>query len=370
MRPLAIGALVVVVTAALRTQPGPGLTGDHLAISATLVVIAAATLAVIRPLSAAPAVEVAMFALLVAAAAALVGLQPDGPGLLAVFPAVVAAALHLPAGRAVLVAGLAIAAIVVAWLIGGNSSAIAIVLNVFGIAAFFLLALFLRRYREANEHARQLIAELNETRAAQAEAAALAERQRLAREMHDVLAHSLSGLALNLEGARLMAERAGTDPRVTEAIHRAQRLAKTGLDEARDAIGMLRGESLPDPTRLAELTRDFEVDTGIACTFALEGPERELAPDARLTVYRVAQEALTNVRKHAQPERVELRLLYEDTGTELTVQDHAADADRSAPGDGTGYGLTGMRERAELLGGTLTAQATDDGFRVALWIPT
>jgi signal transduction histidine kinase len=369
MRPLAVAALVVVFTAALRIQPRPGLTGDHLGVTAALVVVAIGTLAVVRPVSGKPVLQGAMLALLVLAAAALVGLQPNGPGYLAVFPAIIAAALHLSTRRAALVAGLAVVAIGVGWIIGGNKSVTAIVLNEFGIVAFFLLALFLRRYREANDRAQRLIAELNETRAAQAEAAALAERQRLARDMHDVLAHSLSGLALNLEGARLLAERSGTDPRITEAIHRAQRLAKAGLDEARDAIGMLRGESLPDPARLAELARDFEADTGVACTFVVSGSERELASDARLTVYRVAQEALTNIRKHAQPERVEISLTFDDRGTELTIQDHSA-GNRIASGDGTGYGLTGMRERAELLGGTLHAGRTDDGFRVALWIPT
>jgi signal transduction histidine kinase len=371
MRPLALSAVVVVVAAASRTQPEPGLKGDHLAVLAALVVLAVGILAVMRPLSAAPAVQGPILAAVVLGAAGLVGVQPNGPGFLGVFPAVVSAALHLPTSRAALVAGLAGAAIGVAWAIGGGyHSVTGIVLNEFGIAAFFLLALFLRRYREANDHARQLIFELNETRSAQAEAAALGERQRLAREMHDVLAHSLSGLALNLEGARLMAERADADPRITEAIHRAQRLAKTGLEEARDAIGMLRGESLPDPARLAELAANFEVDTGVACTFALDGLQRELASDVRLTVYRVAQEALTNIRKHAHPDRVELRLVFDDTGIALTVEDHRSDGNLPAPGDGTGYGLTGMRERAELLGGTLTAAPTPDGFRVALWIPT
>src|SRR4029077_14513234 len=84
-----------------------------------------------------------------------------------------------------------------------------------------------RRFREANEHAQELIAELEQTRAAQAEAAALGERQRLAREMHDVLAHSLSGLVLNLEGARLLASREGAAPDLTDAIDRSHRLAKT-----------------------------------------------------------------------------------------------------------------------------------------------
>jgi len=89
---------------------------------------------------------------------------------------------------------------------------------------------------------------------------------------------------------------------------------------------------------------------------------------AGLALYRVAQEALTNITKHACPERVELRLAYEPRAVRLTVEDFAA-ADRTVPAGvpgGDGYGLAGMRERAELLGGTLTAEATGRGFRVEL----
>jgi signal transduction histidine kinase len=306
----------------------------------------------------------------VIAAAVLVGLQSDGAGFLAVFPAVSAAALRLPAGPAVVVALLAAAALAIAWAVGGgHHGTVGIVLNEFGVAAFFLLALFARRYLEANERAQRLIVELNETRAAQAQAAALAERQRLAREMHDVLAHSLSGLVLNLESARLMAGRVDNDPKLADAISRAQRLAKTGLEEARRAIGMLRGDALPGPERLAEMAADFEADTGVACSFYVEGEKRELHADGRLTLYRVVQEALTNIRKHAKPDRVLIRLVYQPAGTELSVEDHSVNRDWPTPGDGTGYGLTGMRERAELLGGTLTAGPTADGFGVKLWIP-
>ena len=94
-----------------------------------------------------------------------------------------------------------------------------------------------------------------------------------------------------------------------------------------------------------------------------------LGSDSNLTFYRVAQEALTNIRKHACPDRVELRVAYEPDGTRLTIEDFQTHEHRPAPGDGTGYGLTGMRERAALLGGTLTAGPTIEGFRVELWVP-
>jgi signal transduction histidine kinase len=266
------------------------------------------------------------------------------------------------------VAGVAVAAVALAAAVGGHWAIEGAVQVEFGVVAFYLLATVARRLRESNVRAERLLAELEETRKAQAVAAALGERQRLAREMHDVLAHSLSGLVLNLEGARLLAGREGADPKVVEAIERASRLAKTGLEEARRAIGMLRDEALPGPKRLQSLASEFEGDSGIACALSVTGRERELGGDTRLTVYRVAQEALTNIRKHAQPQRVELCLAYEPSGTRLIIEDFEGSGERR-PGDGSGYGLTGMRERAELIGGTLTVGSTRGGFRVELWVP-
>jgi len=227
-----------------------------------------------------------------------------------------------------------------------------------------------RSWPSTCQRAELLLRELEQTRAAQAQAATLAERQRLAREMHDVLAHSLSGLVLNLEGAMLLAGQGGADPQVSAAIGRAHRLAKTGLQEARRAIGMLRDDALPGPQRLMDLAAEFEADGGVACQVMVTGDEADLSADARLTLYRVAQEALTNIRKHARAGRVEIRLAYEPSGTRLTIEDFDRRGELPAPGEGTGYGLTGMRERAELLGGTLTAGPTDGGFRVELWVPT
>ena len=256
-----------------------------------------------------------------------------------------------------------------AWLANGRAPIAGIILNDFGILAFFLLSLFARRLRESNQRAELLLGELEQTRAAQTQAAALAERQRLAREMHDVLAHSLSGLVLNLETARLLASQGGADRQVGDVIDRARRLARTGLEEARRAIGMLHDDALPGPERLAGLAAEFESDTGVPCKVAVTGDGRDLGTESRLTFYRVTQEALTNIRKHARADRVEIRLAYEPAGTRLTIEDFGSCRERQASADGTGYGLTGMRERAELLGGTLTAGPTDGGFLVELWVP-
>jgi signal transduction histidine kinase len=369
IRALSIAAIVFVAVTSFQARPAPGGHGQALGVALVLVVFCGASIAAMRLTRAQPAVQMAVPLLAVAGAATLVGLQANGAAFLGIFPALGFAALVLPVRLSAVVAGAAIAAVSAAWLSNGRASIAGIVLNDFAIVAIYLLSLFARRLRESNQRAELLLSELEQTRAAQAQAATLAERHRLAREMHDVLAHSLSGLVLNLEGAMLLADQGGADPQVRDAIHGAHRLAKTGLQEARRAIGMLRDDALPGPQRLADLAAEFEADTGVPCHVTVTGTQAELGADARLTVYRVAQEALTNIRKHARPSRVELRLAYQPGGTRLSIEDFGGCSERPAPDEGTGYGLTGMRERAELLGGTLTAGPTDGGFRVELQVP-
>jgi signal transduction histidine kinase len=305
----------------------------------------------------------------VAGSAVLVAMQHMGIALLGVMPAVSAAALRFPLRLSVVVAAVAVVAFALAgaaaeWPVAGT------LLDEFAIVAFFVMALFTRRLGESNERTRGLLEEVQRTRDAEARAAAMAERQRLAREMHDVLAHSLSGLVLNLESASLLAEREHVDPELAATINRARGLARSGLAEARGAIGMLRDDALPGPDRLPELALGFESDSGVRCSLSVTGEARELGNDARLTLYRIAQEALTNVRKHAHADRVDVRLDYEPSGTRLTVEDVEAPGRLPVRADGPGYGLTGMRERAELIGATLEAGPTGHGFRVQLWVPT
>ena len=373
LRPLGIAIVAVMLVAGSRSHPQPGTHGRGLAIGAALAAFTVAWLCIMRLRVAPPRVQAPLFLLLIATSATLVWLQPNGPGILGVFVAVAVGTMR-GSGRIGLIGAVgALVAVVVAGVLVTHRTFIGIALNALGVTAFYLLALLARRLREGQDQAEQLLIELEGSRAAEARAAALSERQHLAREMHDVLAHSLSGLVLQLEGARLLAarDRERLDPELGSAIERAHHLAKAGLEESRRAIGMLRGDDLPGPERLDDLVAEFERDSAIPCRVTIEGGERELGSEARLTVYRVAQEALTNVRRHAAAERVELGLRYEPEGVRLVVEDFAsataapADADRN----GGGYGLTGMRERAELLGGTLVAAATATGFRVELRVP-
>lgn len=369
IRLLAVAVLGFVVITSFQARPPPAGHGRELGVTLALVVFCCATVAAMWLNHLSPAVTFTALLLAVAGTAALIGLQGNGAAFLGVFPAVCLAALVLPVRLSGVVLGAAVGAVSAAWAAYGRADVAGIVLNNFGIVAFYILSLFARRLRESNQRAEDLLTELEQTRAAQAQAATLAERQRVAREMHDVLAHSLSGLVLNLEGAILLADRGGADPQVSDAIDRAHRLARTGLEEARRAIGMLRDDALPGPRRLSGLAAEFAADTGVECKVTVTGEETDLGTDGRLTLYRVAQEALTNIRKHACPGRVEIRLAYEPSGTRLAIEDSGRPGDLPVRSPGAGYGLTGMRERAELLGGTLAAGPTDGGFLVELWVP-
>lgn len=363
MRPLGLAAVALVVIIGVQAHPGPGLHGEHLVILLALVAFTVGVVGVVNGDHA--ATEAPSFALLVVSSAVLVALQPKGPAFLGAFVAVAAAAMRVRGAPGTAIVVLALVALPVAEILGKDKSVAGALLQELGVIAFYIVARLAGRLAEGQEEAERLLVKLEATHDAQARAAVLAERQRLARDMHDVLAHSLSGLALQLEGARLRAS-SHDDPDLVESLERAHHLARTGIDEARRAVGMLRDDELPGPERLRGLVEEFERDAGIPVSITIAGESHALGSDARLTLFRTAQEALTNIRKHACPQRVELRLTYEHDGTRLSVEDFG---EPTSAANGNGYGLTGMRERAELLGGDLAADRTDAGFRVELWVP-
>jgi signal transduction histidine kinase len=248
---------------------------------------------------------------------------------------------------------------------------------VFAVGAFTRSARISQdRARVAQERAEDLLAQLRASQAAQAEAAALTERARLAREIHDVLAHALSGLVLALDTMELLGRQGddapGTLQRMLEQVTRGQRIARDGLADTKRAIAALRGDELPGPDLLDRLVRDSTATTGIRAELTVAGSQRPLPPEVGLALYRTAQEALTNTVKYAgRAAELELRLTYRDDAVELIIEDRRS-ADAPLPSAGLtfgGYGLTGMRERAELLGGSLTAGPTDRGFGVQLRLP-
>lgn len=233
-------------------------------------------------------------------------------------------------------------------------------------AGLALLGYLLRLDAEARGTAQRLLAQERAARAAEAESAALAERARIAREIHDVLAHSLSAQLVHLEAARLMLDSGTAPEQVRERVVAARRMALDGLAETRQALSALRGEFTPVGEFLATLAASE------GARLEIEGVARPLAAEAGLAVRRTAQEALTNVRKHAAGADCLLRLRYREHFVELEVSNARTgrrDTAGELAGSGSGYGLLGMRERAELLGGTLESGPDDGGWRVRLRVP-
>ena len=221
----------------------------------------------------------------------------------------------------------------------------------------------LRLDADARGNAQRLLDQERAARAAEAETAALAERARIAREIHDVLAHSLSAQLVHLEAARLLIEGDATRDQILERVVAARSMAREGLAETRQALSALRGEMTPVEDFLRELV--FSDKASVSVT----GARRALPAEASQAVRRVAQEALTNVRKHAPGATVFVRLAYGEGEVTLDVKDSGGPPGELAA-SGAGYGLLGMRERAELLGGSLTAGPGEEGFIVTLKVPT
>jgi signal transduction histidine kinase len=319
----------------------------------------------------------------------LAGLLPDTPGFVLVYLSLAGIGMRAPPAPAI-VTGLVILGVLdLAYLLSGKvlvngENAYGLAGQDIGAAFVFAVGAFTRSARIARDEATRararaedLLRQLQASQAAQAEAVALTERARLAREIHDILAHALSGLVLSLDTMELLG-RSGADAgpatmeRMMEQISRAQRIARDGLADTRRAVSALRGDELPGPALLDRLVRDAAAATGVRATLSVTGPERPLPPEAGLALYRTAQEALTNTAKYAgQGAAAELRLGYGDDGVDLVIEDSRPGVS-TAPAAGLtfgGYGLTGMRERAELLGGSLTAGPTEAGFCVRLWRP-
>ena len=272
---------------------------------------------------------------------------------------------------------LALPALIISTLIVGGSIEVMLLyaaLVLVGLGTGFARLGYVQRADQAEE----LVEQIRQTRAAQAEAAALAERTRIAREIHDILAHSLGALTLQIEAAhaRLTAPGAPSgDPAVAKALtnlERAGSLARAGLADTRRAVHALREDPGLLTELLAELSRAAEENgRDGAVSVRSAGQPRRLPPDVTAALFRAAQEALTNAAKHAPGRDVELDLEYRDREVVLTAVNALPVPDRERPltASGAGYGLTGLRERAELAGGTMTAQALDDAWRVCVTVP-
>ncbi|MGW4484697.1 sensor histidine kinase [Amycolatopsis sp. NPDC004368] len=244
-------------------------------------------------------------------------------------------------------------------------------LNALALVAILVVMILLaasRRDRAARlEQTELALARAQTATEEHARAAALAERARIAREVHDVLAHSLAGLALNLQGARLMLVRDEASPDAVAQIERAQKLASDGLSEARKAVAALREDAVPAERAVADLLAAYRLDTGARADLLVRGESRDLDAGVTTALVRAVQEALANTRKHAPGAEVDVTLAFTATGAELTVLDHQGRRPPDAPAPG--YGLRGMAERVALLEGTLDSGPGEDGWRIHLTVP-
>jgi signal transduction histidine kinase len=196
------------------------------------------------------------------------------------------------------------------------------------------------------------------------------ERARIARELHDVVAHSVGAMVVQAQGARRMLDR---DPeRAREALETIERTGRAALDDMRRSLGVLRRQGSDAPLApqpgmdglgaLVEQARE----TGLGVELVIEGEPAPLAAGADLSAYRIVQEALTNTLKHAGPVRTRVAVRYADGRVELEISDEGApgravNGGGAADGAGSGQGLVGMRERVALYGGELHAGARPEG---------
>jgi signal transduction histidine kinase len=286
------------------------------------------------------------------------------------------AGYHLPRRQAFVAAGIAVLGVTAVtlstpWLRSADYFAYNLV---------YLLAPWLaaRGLREREDRAAALSAALTRERAAKDAAVrevAAAERARIARELHDIVAHSVSVMVVQI-GAGRMQVQAGT-PGADAPLLAAEDVGRQALSDLRRLLGVLRadestghapGPAAPQPglsglDALVALTRA----TGLDVTVRVEGDPVELPAGLDLTAYRIVQEALTNTLKHSGAAHASVVLSYGPASLEIEIVD---DGTQTPPADGTGHGLVGIRERVSLFGGTAAiGPAEGGGWRVRAELP-
>lgn len=222
---------------------------------------------------------------------------------------------------------------------------------------------------------RLLLAEQIEAQKMLSEHAAADERRRIAREVHDVIAHSLSITLLHVTGARRGLQQDRDIDDAVEALEQAERLGRQAMADIRRTVGLLDGS----PTKAAQTTPEPGIDdvgalvadfqrAGLNLTLRVEGPTDRVSPAVGLALYRITQESLTNIAKHAPDSKSTVTLHVSAASASLTVENRLPVA-IAAPLSAEGRGLRGMRQRVELLGGAIDAGPTPDGWSVRADIP-
>jgi signal transduction histidine kinase len=350
-----------------------------------------------------------MLALMGAAGGALAGLSSLSTAVAVGMVVAVSAGARLSTEVSAAIVAETVAAFLIAGLVS-DAAPEAIIGWTCGFVGIWAFGLTRRAYLLRAIEAEQALEQARRAHAAETQAAALAERARIAREIHDVLAHALAAVSVNLQAAEgLLDAVPGKGPelaKVVECVERASALTKEGMTEARRAILALRDDSSgaragyssqatgpagagpaaagpagsPVPAaptaerftaRLRALADDHRAAGDAAVEFTVTGTPWPLGAERALTAYRTAQEALTNARKHAPGQPVSLAVTYTADAMSLKASSPLPSPGTEGPlaHAGTGYGLTGLRERAALAGGTLTAAPSDGWWTVLLMLP-
>ncbi|TMC97466.1 MAG: sensor histidine kinase [Chloroflexi bacterium] len=292
------------------------------------------------------------------------GLSNEPSGAALVF-AVYAVSVYDKTVARLIVAGAAIALIVLAvtLLIAGD---LPISRNLIPAGALSLVGWVIGDYmRSRRQFFMDMVARHNQER----DQAADEERLRIARELHDVVAHNVSVMAIQAGAARV----SGNSSK--EALQSIESTARDTLAELNRLLGVLRKQSdaplAPQPglDQVDALLKSAN-DAGLETTLKITGEKRPLPAALDLTAYRIVQEAITNALKHAHASRLEVRVAYREGALELTIRDNGEGQSEAAVKASTGHGLIGMRERVELFGGELEAGSSNvGGFTVRSRLP-
>jgi signal transduction histidine kinase len=372
--------LGLVVANICRTGAAPGLSGTHLVVLIGIVLAGGAWLgyapAFLRPDCRAVDHRISVLVLATGMVGASLVVTLGNPRNAALaLPAVIAllagGSLPLPQAAGIAACGLAT---FVAGYLAGPAAGFSLAVSCLVLLGGLLAGIWRSQYRVRAEQAELAAAQTRLAEQEHVRAQVLEERTRIAREIHDVLAHTLGGLVVQLDAADALLSDGGDPERGRGLVAGARRLAVDGLDESRRAITALRADPVALPEALAAIA---EGDSGTQISHQVLGAPHQLPPEASVAVYRTAQEALANARKHAPGAPVAMSLSFGPDQTVLHVVNDRPPAyagcvpGRPLAATGGGYGLEGLKERAELLGGTLQAGPDQQGcWTVELRIPS